>query len=103
MLGVRAVDEDGMHVCAGLPDRAFPRGGVTWGDTYLTGRGAVGRSAERLRHERVHVEQWRRHGMAFALLYLRAGRDPGRNRFEVEAGLSDGGYPAPGRAGGGGS
>ncbi|MEG8036152.1 hypothetical protein QP157_12770 [Sphingomonas sp. LR61] len=45
-----------------------------------------------LRHERVHVEQWRRYGMLMPVLYAVAGRDPLRNRFEVEAGLEDGGY-----------
>jgi hypothetical protein len=97
VLGVRAVERDGLHVCAGLPDRSYPRGGVTWGDTYLTGAGSHAVSVERLRHERVHVEQWRRHGLPFALLYLLAGRDATRNRFEVEAGLADGGYADPGQ------
>lgn len=83
---------DGLHVRYGLPARAFPRGGVTWGDTYVCGRAPAARSLERLRHERVHLEQWRTHGLRFALLYLRAGRDPHTNRFEIEAGLSDGGY-----------
>ena len=30
--------------------------------------------------------------MLFPLLYLIAGRDPLRNRFEIEAGLEAGGY-----------
>lgn len=84
-----------MHVRWGLPRWAYPRGGVTWGDTYLCGTGDWARSESRLRHERVHVEQWRRHGLWFAVLYVRAGRDPQRNRFEVEAGLTDGGYGRP--------
>jgi hypothetical protein len=65
---------------------------VTWGDTYLTGAAEECLTPERLRHERVHVAQWQRHGLRFALLYLLAGRDPQRNRYEVEAGLADGGY-----------
>jgi hypothetical protein len=45
-------------------------------------------SPETLRHERVHVEQWRRHGFfRFSVLYLwyhfRYGYE--RNPFEVEA------------------
>ena len=92
LLGSRPRREGGMWVCAGLPRWAFPRGGVTYGDTYLCGSAAVATSPARLRHERVHVDQWVRHGMWFAVLYLRAGRDPRRNRFEVEAGLADAGY-----------
>ena len=45
-----------------------------------------------LAHERVHVEQWRRYGLAFIPLYLAAGREATRNRFEIEAGLERGGY-----------
>lgn len=89
---VRAEHVDGLFVCSGLPRRAFPRGGVTWGDTYVCGAAPLARAGERLRHERVHVQQWRRHGLWFAVLYVCAGRDPLRNRFEVEAGLQDGGY-----------
>ncbi|WP_231121815.1 hypothetical protein [Motilibacter peucedani] len=92
LLGAAAEEHDGMHVRHGLPRRAYPRGGVTWGDTYVCGSAPWARSPERLRHERVHVEQWRTYGLWFALLYLRAGRDPLHNRFEIEAGLHDGGY-----------
>ncbi|RZS90108.1 hypothetical protein EV189_1891 [Motilibacter rhizosphaerae] len=92
VFGVRARELDGLRVCAGLPGWAYPRGGVTWGDTYVCGPQPWAVSAPRLRHESVHVRQWRRYGLAFALLYLRAGRDPRTNRFEVEAGLADGGY-----------
>jgi len=46
-----------------------------------------------LAHELEHVEQWRRHGPRFVLLYLRAGHAAARagrdryrgNRFEIEA------------------
>lgn len=87
---VRSVD--GLWVCSGLPSRAFPRGGATYGDTYVTGKAAFMVSAERLRHESVHVAQWRALGLAMIWHYLRAGRNPLTNRFEVEAGLEDGGY-----------
>lgn len=76
-------------VCAGLPRWAFGRGGTTLGAVYLT-RGSVSEAV--LRHEAVHRQQWRRYGLAFIVLYLAAGRDPLRNRFEIEAGLEDGGY-----------
>ncbi|NHC13006.1 hypothetical protein [Motilibacter deserti] len=92
MLGARHERHDGLHVCWGLPKRAYPRGGVTWGDTYLTGSQEWARSPARIRHERVHADQWRRYGLRFAWLYLRAGSEASTNRFEVEAGLEDGGY-----------
>ena len=76
-------------VCAGLPRWAFARGGTTIGGVYLT-RGSVSEAV--LRHEAVHRQQWRRYGLAFIVLYLAAGRDALGNRFEIEAGLEDGGY-----------
>jgi hypothetical protein len=76
-------------VCAGLPRWEFGRGGTTLGAVYLT-RDAVSEAV--LRHEAVHRLQWRRYGLALIVLYLAAGRDPLRNRFEIEAGLEDGGY-----------
>jgi len=79
----------GVIVCSGLPRWAFGRGGTTIGAVYLTGDN-LGDAV--LRHEAVHRAQWRRYGLAFIPLYLAAGRDPTRNRFEIEAGLEDGGY-----------
>ena len=49
-------------------------------------------------HEAVHARQWRRYGFLMPLLYLLAGRDPLRNRFEIEAGLEDGNYVPRARA-----
>lgn len=80
---------DGLIVCQGLPQWAFRRGGTCVGRVYLTQRN-VGPSV--LKHERVHVQQWRRYGLLFPILYWAAGVDPLRNRFEIEAGLEDGGY-----------
>ena len=76
-------------VCRGLPRWSFRRGGTCVGRVYLT---ADNVTEPVLRHEAVHVEQWRRYGMLFPLLYALAGNDPLRNRFEIEAGLADGGY-----------
>lgn len=76
-------------VCRGLPKWAFRRGGTCVGRVYLTA-GNVNEAV--LRHEAVHVAQWRRYGMLFPILYALAGTDPLRNRFEIEAGLEDGGY-----------
>lgn len=76
-------------VLQGLPRWAFRRGGVCVGRVYLTSRNV---SPRVLRHEERHVRQWERYGMLFPLLYGLAGADPLRNRFEIEAGLEDGGY-----------
>ncbi len=76
-------------VLTGLPSWVFGRGGTCVGRVYLT------RDNDGLRvleHEAVHVTQWRRYGLLMPLLYWWAGRDPLRNRFEVEAGLEKGGY-----------
>lgn len=72
-----------------LPRWAFGRGGTTIGAVFLT-RDAV--SDDVLDHEAVHVQQWRRYGLAFIPLYIAAGSPPLTNRFEVEAGLEKGGY-----------
>jgi len=87
----------GVIVCSRVPRWAFGRGGTTIGAVYLTSDNL---SERVLKHEAVHRAQWRRWGLAFIPLYLAAGRDPLRNRFEVEAGLEDGGYRgrAPSRA-----
>ena len=73
-----------------MPSWAFPRGGTCAGGCFLTGDCAV--SERLLRHEAVHKRQWERYGFLMPLLYLLAGRDPLRNRFEIEAGLEDGNY-----------
>lgn len=79
----------GLIVLAGLPRWAFGRGGTTIGAVYLT-RDLD--SPAVLRHEDVHRRQWAQHGLLMPLRYALAGRDPRRNRFEIEAGLEDGGY-----------
>lgn len=80
----------GLWVFRGLPAWAFPRGGVCVGACFLTGD--VPPTDAVLRHEAVHVRQWRRYGFLMPVLYLLAGRDPLRNRFEIEAGLVEGNY-----------
>jgi hypothetical protein len=81
---------NGLWVFRGLPQWAFPRGGVCTGGCFLTGDGPIPESV--LRHEAIHRRQWLRYGMLMPLLYAIAGRDPLRNRFEIEAGLEDGRY-----------
>lgn len=81
---------EGLWVFRGLPAWSFARGGVCVGGCFLTGDGDPSDAV--LRHEAVHRRQWRRYGFLMPLLYLLAGRNPLRNRFEIEAGLEDGGY-----------
>jgi hypothetical protein len=76
-------------VASGMPRWTFGRGGTTVGCVYLT-RDVDSESV--LRHEAVHREQWRHYGLAMIPLYIAAGADASRNRFEIEAGLRDGGY-----------
>lgn len=81
---------NGLWVFRGLPPWAYGRGGVCVGGCYLTGD--VEPSDAVLRHEAVHKQQWLRYGFLLPFLYVFAGRDALRNRFEIEAGLEDGGY-----------
>ncbi|NYF15930.1 hypothetical protein HDC37_000742 [Microbacterium sp. AK009] len=80
----------GLVIFRGMPSWTFARGGVCVGDCFLTGAGTI--DDRLLRHEAVHKRQWRRYGLLLPVLYLLAGRDPLRNRFEIEAGLEDGRY-----------
>ncbi|MFT4234935.1 MAG: Fe-S oxidoreductase [Microbacterium sp.] len=80
----------GLWVFRGMPKWTFGRGGVCVGSCFLTGDAAPSDAV--LTHEAVHAEQWRHYGLLMPVLYLLAGRDPLLNRFEIEAGLEDGGY-----------
>lgn len=80
----------GLWVFRGMPRWTFRRGGVCVGGCFLTGDARP--TAAVLRHEAVHKAQWLRYGFLMPLLYLFAGNDPLRNRFEIEAGLQDGNY-----------
>ena len=91
LLGTGRIERtpDGLFVMTGLPSWAFGRGGTTVGGVYLTTdnvKPAV------LEHEAVHRTQWQRYGLAMVPLYYAAGRDPLKNRFEIEADLVKGGY-----------
>lgn len=86
----RVERREGLWVFRGLPRWAFARGGVCVGGCFLTGDGRV--TPAILRHEAAHARQWRRYGLLMPVLYALAGRNPLRNRFEIEAGLVDGNY-----------
>ncbi|QEE62653.1 hypothetical protein FVA74_09505 [Salinibacterium sp. dk2585] len=79
----------GVIVASGCPRWAFGRGGTTIGAVYLT-HDQLGAGV--LAHEAVHRAQWRRYGLAFIPLYFAAGLNARGNRFEIEAGLQQGGY-----------
>ncbi len=79
----------GLFVFRGMPKWTFGRGGSCVGGCYLTQENVTD---DVLEHESVHKRQWQRYGMLMPVLYLIAGRDPLKNRFEVEAGLEKGGY-----------
>jgi len=80
----------GLWVFQGMPRWTFNRGGVCVGGCFLTGDAKPSDAV--IRHEAVHKAQWLRYGFLMPVLYLFAGRDPLRNRFEIEAGLEDGNY-----------
>lgn len=86
--------ERGLRMYVDLPKWAYPRGGVCIGNVFLTGKVP---SSSVVSHELVHVEQWKKYGLFFPILYAAAGADPFTNRFEVEAGLEAGGYLPPKR------
>lgn len=85
------------------------QGGTTWGELFVLNkssedpagvlRGVIARGAvdgkplaPLLRHERIHSEQWARHGrLGFLARYLTSGRGCD-NAYEREAGFQDGGY-----------
>jgi hypothetical protein len=80
---------NGLLVFRGMPGWTFGRGGTCVGACYFTNQNA---STDVLEHEAVHKVQWQKYGMLFPAMYLKAGRDPMKNRFEIEAGLEQGGY-----------
>ena len=87
--------QSGLWVCFGVESVLAQRGGTTYGDTFLTSRGAQPLSPALLAHESEHVRQWQLFGPDFALMYLLEGADACTNYFETTAGLDDGGYTCP--------
>ena len=82
--------EFSIFVCTGLRG-GFGRGGTTFGGAYLT-KDNTGRRV--IRHEAVHADQWAQFGLSFPFRYLAEEvrhRGPA-NKYEIEAGLADGGY-----------
>ncbi|MGV8969466.1 MAG: hypothetical protein ACOH1J_03355 [Microbacteriaceae bacterium] len=92
----RVSTQGGVLVARKCPNWAFGRGGTTLGAVYLTRNNL---SAHVLEHEAVHRAQWKKYGLAFIPLYIAAGSPAHTNRFEIEAGLTKGGYTLDGTHG----
>lgn len=86
---VRFQSDGSMVIASGLPSGVYPRGGLCVGRVFLTGPFPT---PEVVRHEKRHLAQWMRYGLAMPILYWASGRDARHNWFEVAAGLADGGY-----------
>ncbi|MBN4926017.1 hypothetical protein IEU95_04205 [Hoyosella rhizosphaerae] len=84
------VPGDNIYVATGMRG-GFARGGTTIGGVFLTRRVP---SSALLRHEAIHADQWARYGLTFPVRYFwEEVRNPhAKNKFEIEAGLRDGGY-----------
>lgn len=85
----RVEKRSGLFIFRGMPQWTFGRGGSCVGGCYLTNQNVTD---DVLEHESVHKQQWSRFGMLFPLMYFISGRNPLKNRFEIEAGLEKGGY-----------
>lgn len=70
----------------------YGRGGTTIGHTYITGFDPEDDDKAKLRHERVHTEQWDKFGAGFIYKYFSEGVDACHNQYEEEAGWKDGDY-----------
>lgn len=92
MVGAKCGATKDMIVCQ-TPIPIYGRGGTTIGHTYVTGNDPDYVSPKRLRHERVHTEQWDEYGAGFGPMYFGEGLDPCHNKYEKEAGWKDCGYP----------
>ncbi|WP_327725016.1 DNRLRE domain-containing protein [Streptomyces europaeiscabiei] len=90
-LGYRCRYRYGMRACTGGYG-LHARGGTTLGTSYFTSNNSEFTSRSRMRHERKHKYQWMRYGWRFGSMYLGAGINPCRNRWERRAGFRDGGY-----------
>ncbi|MFJ6993947.1 RHS repeat-associated core domain-containing protein [Streptomyces sp. NPDC003090] len=87
--------QDGLTVCKTLYP-LYGRGGTTIGHVYVTGVEKEDSDPPKLRHERVHHEQWDREGTSMIWKYfVREGLDPCTNSYEIEADLDDGDYSCP--------
>ncbi|WNI24930.1 DNRLRE domain-containing protein [Streptomyces sp. ITFR-16] len=90
-LGYRCSYRYGLRVCRGGWG-LHARGGTTIGSTYFTSSNPRYISYNRIRHEKIHRQQWRHYGLGFAIRYARAGSNPCHNRYERRANLRWGGY-----------
>ncbi|WP_128379986.1 hypothetical protein [Streptomyces cavernae] len=89
-LGYRCRYSYGMRVCSGGIG-LHSRGGATLGTTFFTPKRNP--DAALMRHEKRHRSQWKRYGFRFGYMYLRAGTNACRNKWERRANWKDGDYP----------
>ena len=84
-----------MVVCNGGWGHLYHGGGTTFGTTYVAGNDRYGNAndgSDVIAHEMVHMGQWQTIGPAFAVDYFRAGLNPCKNKYEIQAGLKKEGY-----------
>ncbi|MDT9698293.1 DNRLRE domain-containing protein [Streptomyces sp. P17] len=88
-LGYRCRYTHRMRVCSGGIG-LHSRSGTTLGTTFFTS--IRNPSSKLMSHEKRHRSQWKRYGFRFGYMYLRAGINPCRNKWERRANWGDGGY-----------
>jgi len=82
----------GLDTCQGGWGHLYANGGTTLGTTYNAAPGDEHVTPQVIGHEKIHVSQWQHFGEGFFLMYPAGGFDPYENPYEIEAGLTDGGY-----------
>ncbi|MGV9309878.1 RHS repeat-associated core domain-containing protein [Nonomuraea sp. NPDC003727] len=93
----------GMTACGGLPDKLVPRSAITIGSVVLTDMSLkeFRQNVKLVNHEYRHNQQWYHYAnktgfwFSFAILYWIEGSNPCTNRYEKQAGWTDGGYACP--------
>ena len=68
------------------------RGGITIGNVYFTSNNPLYVTPERIKHEKVHVQQWEKYGLDFGYLYIMEPKNACTNGWEIQANLYLGGY-----------
>ena len=85
--------ERGIYVCNSQVSvfgvHLYAKAGTTIGNTYTSGTKP---DRNMLAHERAHVRQWLRWGALFPFAYFSAGSNACRNRYEGQAGCTNGQY-----------
>ncbi|WP_108724619.1 LamG-like jellyroll fold domain-containing protein [Streptosporangium minutum] len=86
----------GLVVCSGLESNYYPRGGITIGDVFLTGKEPQQISRDVLIHEHEHKKQWNKYfsktglWFAFIVYYIDQPLNACDNQYEQEASAPQG-------------